>query len=139
MGEVLERLFELKDRYYDEDFLSEDEKLDVLRAEYDKLNLNTEFTITAANNPRYLICPDTEYEFPFIVVFNDENFEAGLNAVYDAVKEYYANSDFYDECTKLMVKELVALFLNDKNIPIVEFINTVDVETLNVRKLNSEI
>ena len=136
MKEKLKQLFELRD-YYMEDPKTVDEE--GLKKAIEELNIEIPDFIKEKNNEtRLFVCPDREYEFPFVFEFSKDNLEKGIEVVYNAIKEYYLYSDFYDCYTSICCEELLKLFLFVENIPIVRFFDSVEVELLNIRKLNMD-
>ena len=136
MKEKLKELFKLRDRY-----ICNQEEIDekILMKSVEELNIIIpDFIKEESTETRLFICPDREYEFPFVFEFSKENLNKGINVVYDAIKEYYLYSDFYDCCTNICLDELLKLFLFIENVPIVRFYDSVKVELLNVRKLNMD-
>lgn len=136
MKEKLNQLFKLRDKY-----INNQEEIDeeLLIKSVEELNIVIpDFIKEESIETRLFVCPDREYEFPFVFEFSKENLNKGINVVYDAIKEYYSYSDFYDCCTNICLDELLKIFLYIENIPIVRYFDASDVELLNVRKLNYE-
>lgn len=134
---LLERLEKMKDYYYDDDIENNDEMI----KECSKIDFE-QYQFIIEENPKsvqYLICPDLEYEFPFIIKSSKEQYEGVLNAAFDAVKEYHAFSDFYDEIVGITSDELLKMYLIKNNASIIEYIDMVFVDMLNIRKIRSEI
>ena len=138
LREKIELLDQLKDRY-DSD-LSEPE-LERLRAEFDTLELSKIGFIQDKEHDRgrLFVCPDPEWEFPDVYEVAEEFMPKAIEVIYDAIALYYRESYFWDEVTGLISDDLVRIYTNLNNIPIIRYFPAKEVELLNVRKLNSDI
>lgn len=136
LHEKIKLLDQLKEKYY-----SEKCDLEELRKDFDKLQLSeVDFIHDEKNRQgKLFVCPDSEWEFTKVYEIAEEFLQNAMDVIYDAIVLYYRESDFWDEVTGLISGDLVRIYTNLNNIPIIRFFNTSNVELLNVRKLNFDI
>ena len=138
LREKIELLDQLKERY-DPDL--SDSELEGLRAEFDTLELSEIGFIQDKEHDRgdLFVCPDLEWEFPKVYEIAEEFMPKAMEVIYDAIALYYMEGDFWDEVTGLISDDLVKIYTNLNNIPIIRFFPVKNVNLLNVRKLNNDI
>ena len=138
LREKIELLDQLKEKYHPD--LSESE-LEGLRTEFDTLELSEIGFIQDKEHDRgnLFVCPDTEWEFPRVYEVAEEFMPKAIKVIYDAIALYYKESYFWDEVTGLFSEDLVRIYTNLNNIPIIRYFPVKEVKLLNVRKLNNDI
>lgn len=143
MAKNLEKLAELKKRYYDN--LGNEDVLDEIRFECANLEFDTKYKICPSTRTTYVVYsdPSPDCKFSYIIEFPDNLYEEGKIAICDAIKEYKDNMDFYDNCINFYVNdsifvfdELVAMFLNDRGICITSYVDTFKVKIIDTNKVN---
>lgn len=137
LEEKMEVIEKLKKEYYN----SDNDGLEELRNEFDKLQLSKVDFIRDEEHKhgKLFVCPDTEWEFPVVYEIAPEVMEHAQKVIYDAILEYYRESDFWDEVTDILPENLVKIYTRIHEIPIIRYFPVEDVEVLNVRKLKFEV
>lgn len=115
-----------------------DKFLDDMRNRFNALNLTIpEIHFVTAENTYAHVCLDPEWEFPHVYIISSAEEDCGrFSEIISAVHmEYYRNNLFYNEIAGWGTDELLALAVEEYQIPLVAKYGGGETEMINMRML----